>query len=140
MQEGAYLIVKSLELVEQGDYKTMPQNLKKGLHNAPKIFKETCEIDWKQNSEQILNLIRGLSPYPAARTEWKGQVFKIFEAEIASTSNPNSINLHDIPPFFTTDGKSYLQVKTMDSCINLLDVQLEGKKRMKVAEFLKGVR
>jgi methionyl-tRNA formyltransferase len=141
MLEGADLVVKSLVAIENGGYKTAPQNLTKALHNAPKIFKETCEIDWNQRSEEIVNLVRGLSPYPVARTKWKGQIMKIFEAKhvVSSSTTTHSIE-QNAEPEFRTDGKTFMHVKTADGFVELLDVQLEGKKRMKVAEFLKGVR
>jgi methionyl-tRNA formyltransferase len=104
------------------------------LKHAPKIFKEDCKINWKKDTTSVFNFIRGLSPIPTAYTELNGKVFKIYygEPEIEDTDIPSGD--------FITDNKTYLKFATTDGFISVTDVQLEGKKRMGVAEFLRGVK
>lgn len=131
MQQGADLVLQSTALIEHGDYKTFPQVLNDAPKHAPKIFKETCEIDWNKSAKNIVNLVRGLSPYPAARCNWHNKILKVFACEAAST--------HNLPiGEFESDGKTYLKVGAKDADISLTDVQLEGRKRMLVDELLRG--
>ncbi|RKR82608.1 methionyl-tRNA formyltransferase [Mucilaginibacter gracilis] len=137
MNVGAQLLVKTVSAIESGDYHEQPQQLlAEGieLKHAPKLFKETCQIDWIQPTEKVFNLIRGLSPYPTAFTSVNGKVFKIFKAE-------KSMNEPGISPGgFLTDNKTFLKFACTDGFIIPKDVQLEGKKRMGIEEFLRGVR
>lgn len=137
MVTGADLLVKTVKAIESGDYQEEPQEvLAEGVEikHAPKIFKETCQIDWLQPTEKVYNLIRGLSPYPTAFTQLNGKVFKIFKAE-------KNINEPGIQPGgFLTDQKTFLKFACTDGFISATDVQLEGKKRMGIEEFLRGVR
>jgi methionyl-tRNA formyltransferase len=137
MDVGAKLLVKTVKAIEAGDYQEQPQeHLTEGieLKHAPKIFKETCQIDWLQPTKNVYNLIRGLSPYPTAFTLLNGKVFKIFKAEISGSEPGIS------PGGFLTDQKTFLKFACADGFICPLDVQLEGKKRMGIEEFLRGVR
>ena len=133
--KGAGLLVKTVKALESGRYSIYPQSeliAEAELKHAPKIFKEDCKINWSKNTTSVYNLIRGLSPIPTAFTELNGKVFKIYygEPEITNT---------DIPPgAFVTDNKTYLKFATADGFISVTDVQLEGKKRMGVEEFLRG--
>jgi methionyl-tRNA formyltransferase len=102
------------------------------LKQAPKIFKETCNINWNQPTETVYNLIRGLSPSPTAYTELAGKTLKIFKAE-QQTMHP-AIQ----PGGFLTDNKTYLKFAAKDGFISVTDLQLEGKKRMGIEEFLRG--
>jgi len=104
------------------------------LKHAPKIFKEDCKINWDQPTAQVYNFIRGLSPYPAAFTLLNDKVLKIYrtEKELAHTAT--------IPGTVETDKKSFLKIATQDGYIVISDLQLEGKKRMNVVDFLKGYR
>ena len=104
------------------------------LHHAPKIFTETCEINWNKNTDEIYNLIRGLSPYPAAFTFLQGKKLKIFSAEKEINGDVNK------PGKITTDQKSFLKFSTNDGYISLKEIQLEGKKKMKIEDFLRGWR
>jgi methionyl-tRNA formyltransferase len=137
MKVGAKLLVKTVKAIESGDYQEQPQeHLTEGieLKHSPKLFKETCQINWIQPTESVFNLIRGLSPYPTAFTQLNGKVFKIFKAE-------KSMNEPGISPGgFLTDNKTFLKFACTDGFICPLDVQLEGKKRMSIEEFLRGVR
>lgn len=137
MNKGAGLLVKTVKAVESDKFSAQPQDhLLEGieLKHAPKIFKEDCKINWNNPVEQVYNLIRGLSPYPTAFTELNGKTLKIFIAtkEIA-TANTD-------PGSFSTDNKTYLKFACTNGYISVKDLQLEGKKRMGVEEFLRGVR
>jgi methionyl-tRNA formyltransferase len=105
------------------------------LKHAPKIFTETCEINWNNNAESILNLIRGLSPYPAAFTFLAGKRLKIFSAKIEHSGNGN--NQIGVPE---TDGKHYLRFSCADGYVYPLELQMEGKRKMLIDEFLRGFK
>jgi len=137
MVKGAGLLVKTVKAIESGRYTEQPQEqLAEGveLKHAPKIFKDDCRIDWDQPTAQVYNLIRGLSPHPAAYTELSGKTLKVFKA----LKEPGT---HQVAPgHYVTDNKTYLKFACPDGFISLTDVQLEGKKRMGIEEFLRGVR
>jgi methionyl-tRNA formyltransferase len=104
------------------------------LKHAPKITTPTCRIDWHKCIDEIHNLIRGLSPYPAAFTELGDKTIKIFRSEkefLLPTTKTGR---------WESDGKSYLKFAARDGYIHLKDVQLEGKKRMLIEDFLRGYR
>ena len=131
MQVGAETVVKSLALIESGNTKGTPQ----GEDNnkiAPKIFKEHCLINFNQNGQNIYNLIRGLSPYPAAFTHFDNKILKVYESTFEATNHQEPIGK------MMSDNKTFLKVACQDGYIHLLQIQLEGKKRMKVDEFLRG--
>jgi len=132
---GANLALKTVKAIAADAVTSQPQPLAGELKEAPKIFKETCEISWENSAVQICNLIRGLSPYPTAWTSLEGKTLKIYKADIAAT-NPVAA----APGTFHSDGKTYLHVSTAEGTLSLLDIQLEGKKRMSVEEFLRGYR
>ena len=109
------------------------------LRPAPKIFKETCRIDWKQPVKKVYDFIRGLSPYPAAWSELvspEGEVVvvKIFESEKVSEAHQLSAGT------IVTDGKKYIKVAVPDGFVSVLSLQLPGKKRLKTDELLRGFR
>ncbi len=104
------------------------------LKHAPKIFTETCKIDWTKPVDEIHNLIRGLSPYPAAFTELAGKTIKIFRGEKELGSPSTKAGLSE------SDGKTFLKFAAKDGYIYLKDVQLEGKKRMMIEDFLRGYK
>ena len=136
MITGAKLLVKTVRAIEQGNYSETPQEEISGstVTHAPKIFKEDCLINWSRPVQQVYNHIRGLSPYPAAYTIFKDKTFKIYAAELL-TEKPEKQ-----PSEFLSDGKTYLKFACQDGWISVKDVQLEGKKRMSVEEFLRGFR
>ena len=104
------------------------------LKHAPKIFTETCNIDWRRSIDEIHNLIRGLSPFPGAFTELGDKTIKIFRSEkeqLLPTSKPGR---------WESDGKTYLKFAAKDGYILFKDVQLEGKRRMLIEDFLRGYR
>lgn len=134
MEAGAGLLVKTVNAIADGDYKEQPQTASDELKHAPKIFKEFCKVDWNQPVKIIYNLIRGLSPYPTAFTELNDKTIKIFKAKYEATAA-------DVAPGnYVTDGKTFLKFAAADGYISLLDLQYEGKKRMMVDEFLRGMR
>ncbi len=137
MEVGAALLLKTVLAIEGGKVTPHPQEaLAAGieLRHAPKIFKPDCEIDWKQPIARVHNLIRGLSPYPTAFTELDGKTLKIFKAKMETVHHDSR------PGAYLSDGKTYLKFACMDGYIHLLEVQIEGKKRMDIAEFLRGYR
>ena len=134
---GANLLVKTIQQLEQGSLKEQAQDEIIGtasIKHAPKIFTDTCKIDWHKSVTEIHNLIRGLSPYPGAITSLDGKVLKIFGSK--KIADP----VQDIPGTMQTDGKTYLRFSCADGYIDVLNLQLEGKKRMTTSEFLRGYR
>ncbi len=133
---GAQLLTKTVNAIESGDYKEIPQESfgNEELKHAPKIFKEDCKIDWNSDNQEVYNLIRGMSPYPTAFTQFMNKGLKIYDAR--KEDNEPSISAGA----FLTDGKTYLKFATKNGFINVKEIQQEGKKRMKIDEFLRGVR
>ncbi|QXV67294.1 methionyl-tRNA formyltransferase [Mucilaginibacter sp. 21P] len=137
MNKGAGLLVKTVKAVESNKYNEHPQEqLAAGidLKHAPKIFKDDCRIDFNQSAEQVYNLIRGLSPSPVAYTMLNDKVLKIYNASYEQGEPGISAG------GFVTNHKNNLKFATKDGFISVTDVQLEGKKRMSIEEFLRGVR
>lgn len=131
MLKGAELVLKTVQVIEKGDYTPQPQD-ESLVSKAPKIFHETCQIDFNQPTQKIHDFIRGLSPYPTAWTMLDGKKLKVFRAKRLFES-------HDLPTGkFVTDNKKYLRVTTQDGFIELLQIQLQGRKRMDVKSFLNG--
>ncbi|MCZ4222102.1 methionyl-tRNA formyltransferase [Pedobacter rhodius] len=131
---GANLLVKTVTAIAEGNFTEQPQPQSEVLRHAPKIFKDDCKIDWNNPAQQVHNLIRGLSPYPTAFTLLNDKTLKIFKAEIEDKEPGIAAG------GFLTDGKTFLKFATKDGFIKLLDIQYEGKKRMLVEDFLRGMR
>jgi len=134
---GAALVLKTVNGLSSGDLKEIPQSSignPSDIKHAPKIFTETARIDWTKPVDEIYNLIRGLSPYPAAFAYLDGKLLKIYKAK-KEKAHPNLA-----PGEIETDKKSYLKFAASDGYINIEELQLEGKKRMNVVEFLRGYR
>jgi methionyl-tRNA formyltransferase len=138
---GAQLVLKTLNAIEQGNAKTKSQEPivqeTAQINPAPKIQKVDAKINWNDDVLNIYNLIRGLCPSPAANTELLSpgndhHLLKVFAA------NYESLNLDCKPGSIITDGISYLKVCGRDGTVNLKEVQLAGKKRMKINDFLRG--
>jgi methionyl-tRNA formyltransferase len=134
MNVGAGLLVKTVKAIEADSYTEQPQPQSTELKHAPKIFKEHCLIDWNQPVHKIYNQIRGLSPYPTAFTKLNDKTLKVFKATFEEKEPGIS------PGSFLSDGKTYLKFAAKDGFIKLTDLQYEGKKRMQVDEFLRGMR
>ncbi len=135
------LIEKTIEKLLSPDLKTIPQEQSDNLKPAPKIFKETTRINWDEKGEKIINLIRGMSPYPAATTQFidkaDGKIyqFKVFGAEFI----PNNQEGKPCGNFQIQD-KETITVSCQDGIVKLLDLQLSGKKRMPAKELIKGLK
>ncbi|MBR4366829.1 MAG: methionyl-tRNA formyltransferase [Bacteroidaceae bacterium] len=145
MALGAELVTQTVDAIIDGTVRTIPQELIAGknasLKPAPKIFHDTCRIDWKHmNTKQVYDFIRGLSPYPAAWTTLvagdKVTEMKVFETRKLTLDNNDSDQVGTIK----TDGRTYLRVRLVDGLIDILTLQLAGKKRMDVAAFLNGFK
>ncbi|MBS1659848.1 MAG: methionyl-tRNA formyltransferase [Bacteroidetes bacterium] len=132
---GANLLVKTIEGLTAGTLNPIPQPESGELKHAPKIFTETCLIDWNRPTEDIYNLIRGLSPFPTAYTTLAdGRTLKIFHStkEKKVPGNP--------PGTLETDQKTYFKFATADGYIHPTEIQLQGKKKMKIEDFIRGYR
>jgi methionyl-tRNA formyltransferase len=132
MELGADLVLKTVQSIENKTITESPQSEIGIEKTAPKIFKEDCEIDWNNDAEKIQNKIRGLSPFPTAFAKLNGQNLKIFKAQIAT-------DLPSLEPGQFSIEKTIL-VGTKTHPLELLEIQLEGKKRMMVKDFLLGYR
>ena len=132
---GAELLVKTIKLMAHGVLveKEQPAAGSEPKH-APKIFKDDCQVNWDKPVHDVYNLIRGLSPHPAAFTRLQGKILKIFKAE-KEVKAPSSA-----PGIVETDHKLYMKFACTDGYISVKEIQLEGKKKMQVSEFLKGYR
>ena len=142
MKLGGDLVLETVDRILDGTVKSVPQAdvlPEKELRPAPKIFKETCRIDWNKGVKKVYDFVRGLSPYPAAWTEiclpdGTKQVLKIFETEKIFTQHGLQVGTID------TDRKTYFRIAVEDGFVNLLSIQIAGKKRMTISDFLRGYR
>lgn len=133
MEMGAGVLLESVRSLESGTYTPLPQNDAEAT-KAPKIFHETCEIDFIQPTQKIHDFIRGLSPYPTAWTVLEEKKLKVFRTK-------KELIDHDAEPGkFFSDNKNYLKVSTIDGYVLLEELQLAGKKRMDVKAFLNGYK
>lgn len=132
---GAALLVKTVRQLMEGSLVEKPQTMHESIAHAPKLFTETCKIDFSNTVQQVHNLIRGLSPFPGAFTSLQGKMLKIYRSEIAS-NQPSSLPAGQ----FETDGKTYLRFACADGLLNVKELQLEGKKKMTIEDFLRGYR
>lgn len=139
-EAGAALLLNTIEALASGSLEEKPQDLLikneevlTSTH-APKIFTETCRIDWAKPALAIHNLVRGLSPFPGAFTEFEGKLFKIYRSRIEEgvpSGRPGS---------YETDHKSWLRFAASDGYLYAMEIQAEGKKKMRIEEFLRGFR
>jgi methionyl-tRNA formyltransferase len=132
MTAGAALIVDTLHQVEKGHVAEKPQIVLHDYKHAPKLFTETCLIDWNHTTEHVYNLIRGLSPYPAAFTIVNDKKMKLFLCS-------KIIHTHQLQPgTLLSDNKHSIRFACTDGFIEVNELQLEGKTRMKTDDFLRG--
>jgi methionyl-tRNA formyltransferase len=134
MTVGGELIVETIDAIANNTIQPQKQSATLGeLKDAPKIFTETCKIDWQKSAFEIHNLIRGLSPYPGAFfiAEDNGKILniKIFSSEILE---------EDLEKPFVSDDKNFWKIKTNQGTLNILEVQFPGKKRLTIKELLQG--
>lgn len=141
--EGAKLVSETVKYIIHGDYKTLEQEKivenTSLLKKAPKIFKENCKINWNNSAQLVHNLIRGLSYIPGAYTdifspEGKIYNFKIYRSEYSVIPDKKE------PGTIETDNNKYLHIYTSDGVIDVKELQLSGKKIMKIDELLRGFK
>jgi methionyl-tRNA formyltransferase len=139
MDAGAKLVVKTVNSIAKGNIKPIPQDsllADNEVRKAPKIFKEDCRISWSDNVDSVYNFIRGLSPYPAGWTEFVStehtyqiKIFKAGKVILRHSEPVGSIE---------TDGKKILRIAVQDGYLDVLSLQLAGKKQLQITEFLRG--
>jgi methionyl-tRNA formyltransferase len=142
MKHGARLVIKTLSEIADNTIKQIPQSVLSKTHSnvktAPKLHPDGCIINWNNDASKISNFIRGLSPYPGARSLLKNNstshTFKIFEGQ------PEFEKHSLIPGQILSDGKHFIRVACKDGFISIVSLQLEGKKSMNTVEFLRGFK
>jgi len=131
---GANLLVKTLQQLMAGTIHEIPQVLTTETKHAPKIFTKDCTIQWNHSVEQLHNLVRGLAQFPGAITQLDGKILKIYKSQKEIVAHQ-----HQLGKVFT-DHKTYLKFSCNNGYLHVLDLQLEGKKRMPVSDFLRGYK
>jgi len=143
MSKGANLVLKTTKAIQGGNIKLTKQDSlfsnKIEIRPAPKIHKTDCKINWNKKCSEIYNLIRGLSPYPAAFSELilpdnKKTLFKIFKVTVEKD------NQDFVSGTIISDKKSFLKIAVNDGFINIIELQIAGKKKMNVSDFLRGFK
>lgn len=142
MEVGTGLVLETVERIATGDIDPVEQMHidESTLRPAPKIFKEDCVIDWSRSGSEIVNFVRGLSPYPAAWTPMSGQDVQPLTAKIFSAKFIADRNEEGNPGDIVSDGKTYIRVRCADGLVEIGELQIAGKKRMAVKELLLGFR
>ncbi len=135
MSIGAGLVLKTTRNIQEGTVVAFKQHIDQRCKPAPKIFKEDCEIDYSRTSREVKNFVRGLSPYPAAWTMLGDKQFKILSVEIDAGADREKVQANE---FFSTNNKDYLLLHTGDGAVSVKELQMEGKKRMKIEDFFRG--
>ncbi len=126
---GAKMVLDTVNLIESGNYELKPQD-DSLASPAPKITKDICRIDWNKSATEIHNLVRGLSPYPAAFFTFNDKIIKVYKTEVVKNFN--------LEPFEFYQTKKELIIGCRKDAIRILEIQLEGKKRLSIEEFLRG--
>jgi len=138
MHKGSKLVLKTVQAIADDKYTLLPQQ-EEGveLKGAPKIHRDTCKIDWNQPAEQIRDFVRGLSPYPAAwttlDTRTGEKTCKVYAVSNTGEKNPNLAAGQ-----YITDNKNFIHIQTQDYLLSFDELQIEGRKKMTVEEFLRG--
>lgn len=142
MELGAELVVETVDTILENRVNSIPQEelmQLQELHPAPKLFKETCRIDWTKNVKGVYDFIRGLSPYPAAWTEMESLSGEVMSIKIFATEK--IFQGHTLPcGTIRTDGRTYFHVAVSDGFVSIISLQLSGKKRLHINDFLRGFR
>jgi len=137
-ESGAQVLLKTVQGLADGTLKEIPQtgNGKRQteIKHAPKIFTDTCKIDWNKTVDEVHNLIRGLSPFPGAFTYLNDKLLKIYRSEREHKQMATS------PGHIETDGKTFLKFACSNGFVHVRELQLEGKKRMTAEDFLRGYK
>lgn len=139
MLAGADLVLRTVQALENGTATPMPQSDAAATH-APKIFTETCRISFDRPAAEVHNFVRGLSPHPGAWTELDGKNLKILRTELVAEQPEPNADISSISGNFLSDGKNWLRVVCSDGLLQVLDLQMEGKRRMTIRDFLNGYR
>ena len=142
MHIGAQLLVRTVKGLSDGSLVPLPQKIlvedqhpkESSIRHAPKINTETCRINWSQTIEQVHNLVRGLSPFPGAFTTLNEKMVKVYQ-----TKKEMVFPAHTEGDL-VTDGKLFLKFACSNGYLHLLEIQMEGKKKMDITEFLRGYR
>lgn len=136
MAVGADLLVRTLQGLAQGSLQPLPQAdvLPEDIPRAPKIRNEDCRIEWDRPVHAVHNHVRGLSPVPGAQTTWQGRLIKLFR------SRPVPGPVDQPPGTLQAIGGETLRIACADGWLHVLELQMEGRRRMPAAEFLKGFR
>ncbi len=142
MTLGAELVLKTVDAIANQEVEPIDQSRMTDhpdkIKQAPKIFKDDCRIDWTKDTESVRNLVRGLSPYPTAWTEFiHSETNEILMAKIFSVFRDNR-SLPAAPGTLVTDDKKFLNIACSDGWLSVAEIQLSGKKRMKIDELLRG--
>lgn len=133
MAKGAALVLKTVNAIQLANYPAVPQPEPAVNKHAPKIFKETCEVQWNKPAVAVRNFVRGLSPYPAAWCVLAGKTYKLFAvSRVDKDPGQNS------PGDMSTDNKNYLYIKASDGWLSIDELQPEGKRRMSIQDFFRG--
>jgi methionyl-tRNA formyltransferase len=133
MKRGAKLVVKTAQAIQAGTTQPVPQDEAAAMKPAPKLTRATGEVHWSKTGAEIYNLVRGMYPFPGSHTTFQGKNCKLIQIKFHPEIIPDlSIGIWD------TDQKTYLRVGCQDGYIEILEWQMEGKKRMKIDEFLRG--
>ena len=143
MMLGGELVVETVDRILEGSVKSIPQeqlHTDAPLRPAPKIFKETCRIDWQGKTlKQLYDFVRGLSPYPAAWCEMQDKQGKTYTMKVYETEKEPCTHNDKIGSVIS-DGRTYLKIAVRDGYLHLKEIQLSGKKRMRTEDFLRGFR
>jgi methionyl-tRNA formyltransferase len=133
MKRGAQLVIKTTKAIQSGTTNPIPQDEKMALNQAPKLTRASGEVHWSKPGAEIYNLVRGMSPFPGSHTTFQGKNCKLTQIKFHPELLPSlGIGIWD------TDQKTFLRVGCQDGYIEILEWQMEGKKRMKIDEFLRG--
>lgn len=134
MERGANLVVRTVQAIEAGNYPRTPQPNAVDLKPAPKLHRETTQIDWNQPARQVRNFVRGLSPFPTAWTMINEKFFKIYAVSVGNEA-PDFVGE---PGIAFTDKKKKIMIRAADEWLCVDELQAEGKRRMTAEEFLRG--
>ncbi|AIZ64230.1 methionyl-tRNA formyltransferase [Hymenobacter sp. DG25B] len=138
-EAGAALALRTVRAIASGTAPSIPQQGSSALRTAPKIQKETGRLNFLRAAPDLANWVRGLSPIPTAFTQLPdGRTLKVFRAEALADEDASGPHPEAVPGTWLTDGRTYLRIQTANGLLDLLDVQLEGKKRMLITDFLRG--
>ena len=147
---GATLLLNTVNGLTAGNLKELPQattikavptaGLQPALKHAPKIVTETCQVNWNKPVQEVYNLVRGLSPYPTAFTFLGGRKLKLYQTEKITAAIGDDHSAVTPAGEFKTDQKTFLYFACADGYLSIKELQLEGKKKMAIADFLRGYR